>query len=91
LQRYASNRGRKEPITLKASSPKIVEEEPKVAEGRMIESKNNEVEELTANPKVVEVEELEPAIESKIVEEQAPKGPPIPPPGSKDFLNNRGD
>jgi GTPase SAR1 family protein len=70
------------PITLKASSPKIVEEEPKVAEGQTFEQKVIEVEELTAKPKVIEVEELESATESKIVEEQAPKGPPTPPPGS---------
>jgi hypothetical protein len=70
------------PITLKASRPKIVEEEPKVAEGQTFEQKVIEVEELTAKPKVVEVEELESATESKIVEEQAPKGPPTPPPGS---------
>jgi hypothetical protein len=70
------------PITLKASSPKTVEEGPKVTEGQTIEPKVIEVEELTAKPKVVEVEGLESATEPKIVEEQAPKGPPTPPPGS---------
>jgi hypothetical protein len=69
------------PITLKASRPKIVDEEPKVAEGRTIEPKVIEVEELTAKPKVVEVEELEStAEESADVKEPepAPKGLPIP-------------